>query len=248
MAGVDVAQRPAPTSPARRRRRSPGGWTGMLAHRCGFSLATSSSPRKPALSRVRRLPWRSAIRSAAGMALPATSPTAMARRPSLEVDDVEVVAPHGVRRAHRGHDLEAVALDRLEGQQAELDLPRHLEVALQPELVTQLEDEDEEQRRGGEEHPGLGVEDRVDRERPDLEHAHEEARPSPRRGRAPRPRRAPVARGSGGTTPRGRIATATGGGACGPAARRDRRGRPPGSGSGRCPAPRAAAGSAGPRR
>ena len=92
--------------------------------------------------------------------------------PLAELDDVEVVASHRVRRAHRAHDRDPVLLEGLERQQAELDLARHLEVALQRELVAQLESEEEEERGRGEEGPGLEAEDRVEGERP---HAHQVA-------------------------------------------------------------------------
>ena len=67
------------------------------------------------------------------------------RQPALaQLDEVEVVAAHGVGRAHDGLDAKVGRDIGRERKQAELDLPRDLEVALEAQLVPKLEHEQEE--------------------------------------------------------------------------------------------------------
>ena len=77
------------------------------------------------------------------------------RQPPLgQLDQVEVVAAHRVGGPHERVDRGPSLLEGFEGQQAELDLPCNLQVALQHQLVAQLQHQEDEEQGGGKEHPG----------------------------------------------------------------------------------------------
>ena len=111
-----------------------------------FSSASRSAGGRWRAASERRMPETSAAYSAAGAALPETSPSTMAMRLRLRrfvervagravVDEVVDVAADGARGQEGRRDLRAARLRRRAGQQAELHLARHRQVALQPLLL-----------------------------------------------------------------------------------------------------------------
>ena len=104
----------------------------------------------------------SAISSAAGLPLPATSPSASTTRPSPQRQDVVEVAADGVGRPGHAERLDAGRVEGAARQHRLLDLAGDFEVVLQRQPVGHLEQHQQvDQQEAGQQPQRAGGEDRV---------------------------------------------------------------------------------------
>ena len=127
-----------------------------------FSRSTSAGPSSPSSTSVRIIASSSAISSAAGLPLPATSPSASSTRPSGQRQDVVEVAADRVGGPGHAERLEPGRVIRRPRQHGLLDLPGDLEIVLERQPVGHLDQHQQvEQQEPGEQPQRAGREHRV---------------------------------------------------------------------------------------
>ena len=128
-----------------------------------FSRSTSRAVSRPSSTSVRSIARSSAISSAAGLPLPATSPSASTSRPSGSGQDVVEIAADGVGRARHAADGRVAGVSHAARQHRQLDVARDLEVALERQPIRDLHQDQQVDGDEADEQPQRAVHPRRQR-------------------------------------------------------------------------------------